>query len=89
MFPPDADVSPYDPPPATTDRAKNLKKVEYTSTRLSEQEHSVIDKPLSAPPSPTRSYVDAAITGVCRSRVRFALKLTFTSTRSGKSITRK
>ena len=78
MFTPDADVSPHDPPPATTDRAKNLKKVEYTSTRLSEQEHSVIDKPLSAPPSPTRSHVNAAITGACRSQVHLAFKLMFT-----------
>jgi len=67
MFTPDADVSPYDPPLATTDRPENLKKVEYTSTRLSEQEHNVNDKHPSAPPSPTRSHVNAAITGACGS----------------------
>jgi protein DGCR14 len=62
MFTPDADVSPYHPP-ATDENSKNLKKVDYAKTRLKEQEHDVGDKPLSAPPSPTRSRVDAAIAG--------------------------
>lgn len=67
MFTPDADVSPYHPPAATAESSTSLKKVDYAQTRLKEQEHDVRDKPLSAPPSPTRSRVDAAIAGNSRS----------------------
>jgi protein DGCR14 len=63
MFSPGADVSPYHPPAATGDIPKSLKKVDYAHTRLKEQEHDAGDKPLSEPPSPTRSRVDAAIAG--------------------------
>lgn len=63
MFSPDADVSPYHPLPPTAESSKSVKKVDYVRTRLKEQEHDVGDKPLSAPPSPTRSRVDAAIAG--------------------------
>jgi hypothetical protein len=67
MFTPDADVSPYHPPAATAENPKSLKKVDYGHTRLKTQEHDVGDKPLSAPPSPTRSRVDAAIAGTSMS----------------------
>lgn len=63
MFSPDADTSPYHPPSATAETPKSLRKVDYAQTRLKEQEHDVGDKSLSAPPSPTRSRVDAAIAG--------------------------
>ncbi|OSD03627.1 hypothetical protein PYCCODRAFT_1434538 [Trametes coccinea BRFM310] len=64
MFPPDADVSPYHPPPvAKAEDAKGPPKaIKHTNTRLPEQD----DKPdhsISAPPSPTRSRIDAAIAG--------------------------
>jgi protein DGCR14 len=67
MFTPDADVSPYHPPHAAAEAPKSLKKVDYAQTRLKEQEHDVGDKPLSAPPSPTRSRVEAAIAGTSMS----------------------
>jgi protein DGCR14 len=64
MFAPDADISPYDPPPETAEDDTVLKVVNYASTRLIEFEHNVGDsRASSAPPSPTRSRVDAAITG--------------------------
>ncbi|KAF8912774.1 nuclear protein DGCR14 [Gymnopilus junonius] len=64
MFPPDADVSPYQAKPTSAEAEANPKSVNYASTRLAEQEHEVSDhKSASAPPSPTRSRVDAAISG--------------------------
>jgi protein DGCR14 len=63
MFTPDADASPYHPPASAAENPKSLKTVDYAQTRLKEQEHDVGDKPLSGPPSPTRSRVDAAIAG--------------------------
>jgi len=81
MFTPDADVSPYHPPTTNAENSKNLKKVDYAKTRLKEQEHDVSDKPLSAPPSPTRSRVDAAIAGssmsFCNDLVVLYLNLLF------------
>ncbi|KAI0778519.1 nuclear protein DGCR14 [Trametes elegans] len=64
MFPPDADVSPYHAPPANiVEDAKAAPRViKHSNTRLPEQD----DKPdhsISAPPSPTRSRIDAAIAG--------------------------
>ncbi|KAI8980673.1 nuclear protein DGCR14 [Trametes punicea] len=65
MFPPDADVSPYHPPPTTKaveDAKGPPKAIKHLNTRLPEQD----DKPdhsLSVPPSPTRSRIDAAIAG--------------------------
>lgn len=65
MFAPDADISPYDPPPEAADDDDSVPKiVNYASTRLIELEHNVGDsRASSAPPSPTRSRVDAAIIG--------------------------
>ncbi|KAF8807516.1 hypothetical protein BYT27DRAFT_7256107 [Phlegmacium glaucopus] len=64
MFAPDADISPYDPPPETAEDDSIPKIVNYASTRLVELEHNAGDsRASSAPPSPTRSRVDAAITG--------------------------
>ncbi|KAG6820371.1 hypothetical protein H0H93_001342 [Arthromyces matolae] len=62
MFPPDADDSPYHSIPKAT---PNLKIIKYDNTRLSENDHSSssTSRGLSAPPSPTRSRIDAAITG--------------------------
>ncbi|KAI0694906.1 nuclear protein DGCR14 [Cytidiella melzeri] len=67
MFPPDADVSPYHPKPATM--SKDLKPpppkvIKYGNTRLPEQDDTPsASGSLSAPPSPTRSRIDAAIAG--------------------------
>jgi protein DGCR14 len=64
MFAPDADISPYDPPLETAEDDSVPKIVNYANTRLIELEHNVGDsRASSAPPSPTRSRVDAAITG--------------------------
>jgi protein DGCR14 len=63
MFAPDADISPYHQPKSVQIDA-NLKGVDYASTRLPDNEHQVGEsKSVSAPPSPTRSRIDAAITG--------------------------
>lgn len=64
MFSPDADISPYHPPTISATTETDPKAVSYSSTRLSEYEHvSGNAGSLSAPPSPTRSRIDAAITG--------------------------
>lgn len=63
MFAPDADSSPYHRPESARVDA-DLKGVSYTGTRLPEHEHSLGDSTsVCAPPSPTRSRIDAAITG--------------------------
>ncbi|GLB36262.1 putative nuclear protein Es2 [Lyophyllum shimeji] len=63
MFPPDADESPYHPI-SVTEATKDPKVIKYGNTRLSEQEYSSsASRGQSAPPSPTRSRIDAAITG--------------------------
>ena len=64
MFSPDADVAPYNGSiVGTAEEAKDPPKViKHGNTRLPEQD----DKPdhsVSAPPSPTRSRIDAAIAG--------------------------
>jgi len=66
MFSPDADVSPYHPPPqvpSTSDKKQELKMISHGNTRLVEQEHKMTSSGLSEPPSPTRSRIDAAISG--------------------------
>jgi len=66
MFSPDADVSPYHPPPkatSTSDKKQELKMISHGNTRLVEQEHKTNSSGLSEPPSPTRSRIDAAISG--------------------------
>ena len=64
MFAPDADISPYDPPLDTSENDSVPKIVNYASTRLIELEHNAGDsRASSAPPSPTRSRVNAAISG--------------------------
>ncbi|KAK7694868.1 hypothetical protein QCA50_002056 [Cerrena zonata] len=64
MFSPDADVSPYNPITSTThDDLKVVPKViKYGNTRLPEQDDSLRET-ISAPPSPTRSRIEAAIAG--------------------------
>lgn len=65
MFAPDADQSPYHPSPKEGDEKPNPKVIKYGNTRLPEQEHSSsASRGASAPPSPTRSRIDAAVTGV-------------------------
>lgn len=65
MFPPDANVAPYDISTlATAKRARgDPKAIRHGNTRLPEQEESADSQLISAPPSPTRSRIDAAITG--------------------------
>ncbi|KAH6917273.1 nuclear protein DGCR14 [Coprinopsis sp. MPI-PUGE-AT-0042] len=64
MFAPDANVSPYHPPMVHKVPEKNPKVILHNSTRLPEQdETSDAPRSLSAPSSPTRSRIDAAITG--------------------------
>ncbi|KAF9240887.1 nuclear protein DGCR14 [Melanogaster broomeanus] len=65
MFPPDADVSPYDPSTSTIIvKAKvDPKVIKHGNTRLLEQDDADKSRSLSAPPSPTHSRIDAAITG--------------------------
>ena len=66
MFSPDADVSPYHPPPKVNTSEKkdgSSKIISHGNTRLMEQEHKTNSSGLSEPPSPTRSRIDAAISG--------------------------
>ncbi|KAF8622223.1 hypothetical protein AX15_007164 [Amanita polypyramis BW_CC] len=64
MFSPDADESPYHPSPNEAEAKSDPKVIKYDNTRLPEQEHSSsASRGASVPPSPTRSRVDAAITG--------------------------
>ncbi|KAG9314468.1 nuclear protein DGCR14 [Chiua virens] len=65
MFPPDADVSPYDPSTSTISVKPEVvpKVVKHDNTRLPEQDTTGKSQSLSAPPSPTRSRIDAAIEG--------------------------
>jgi len=61
MFPPDADKSPYALPASKAKASDDLKTITHGSTRLPEQDTQ--SRATSAPPSPTRSRIDAAITG--------------------------
>ncbi|EPQ60700.1 hypothetical protein GLOTRDRAFT_68567 [Gloeophyllum trabeum ATCC 11539] len=65
MFPPDADVTPYDAAGSSSKQDSEPvvpKVIKYNSTRLPEQEASHRESQ-SEPPSPTRSRIDAAIAG--------------------------
>ncbi|RDB29196.1 Protein DGCR14 [Hypsizygus marmoreus] len=63
MFSPDADESPYHPN-TITEGAKDPKVIKHGNTRLAEYEHSSSSaRGSTAPPSPTRSRIEAAITG--------------------------
>ncbi|KIJ68327.1 hypothetical protein HYDPIDRAFT_24617 [Hydnomerulius pinastri MD-312] len=65
MFPPDADVSPYDPSTSIVSAKPKVtpKVIKHGNTRLPEQDDTDHPRSLSAPPSPTHSRIDAAITG--------------------------
>ncbi|KAF8640738.1 hypothetical protein AX17_000389 [Amanita inopinata Kibby_2008] len=64
MFSPDADESPYRPPLSVSEAKIDPKVIKYGNTRLQEQEHSSsTSRSASGPPSPTRSRIEAAITG--------------------------
>ena len=65
MFPPDADESPYHPKPAPLSKDSKPpppKIIKYGNTRLPEQDDTLSES-ISAPPSPTRSRIGAAIAG--------------------------
>ncbi|KAI0051729.1 hypothetical protein FA95DRAFT_198981 [Auriscalpium vulgare] len=66
MFAPGADVSPYDPSSAVVKTVSKgpPKVIKHGNTRLLEQEEDAsVSRGMSAPPSPTRSRIDAAIAG--------------------------
>jgi len=68
MFSPDADMSPYAPPLSKARTSDDLGIITHNNTRLPEQDTQ--SRATSAPPSPTRSRIDAAITGTpCKSCV--------------------
>jgi len=65
MFPPDADISPYDAGSSSTIPSTargEPKEIKYANTRLPEQSEAEERHP-DVPPSPTRSRVEAAIAG--------------------------
>lgn len=64
MFSPDADMSPYHPRTSKAKASDDLGIITHVNTRLTEQdEGDSQSRAASAPPSPTRSRIDAAITG--------------------------
>jgi len=66
MFSPDADVSPYHNPASytrPTEAKGDPKSIKHLNTRLPEQDDSSDSRGLPVPPSPTRSRIDAAISG--------------------------
>lgn len=70
MFTPDADISPYDPSASSSSTKTKVdpKVIKYGNTRLPEQDVTDQSRSLSAPSSPTRSRIDAAISGTpCKS----------------------
>ena len=70
MFPPDADVSPYDPSTSIVSIKPDAvpRVVKHDNTRLPEQDPAGKTESLSVPPSPTQSRIDAAIEGTpCKS----------------------
>lgn len=70
MFPPDADVSPYDPSTSIVSSKADAVPgvVKHDNTRLPEQDIVGKTESLSVPPSPTQSRIGAAIEGTpCRS----------------------
>lgn len=71
MFPPDADEAPYHSSLILTTKMATTKgetkAITHANTRLPEQEHGP-SSAVSEPPSPTRSRIDAAISGTrCKS----------------------
>ena len=61
MFSPDADVLPYN---INNNTEAPKKVISHANTRLSEQNDEIFESGRSTqPPSPTRSRVEAAITG--------------------------
>ncbi|KAG0708981.1 nuclear protein DGCR14 [Suillus ampliporus] len=64
MFSPDADMLPYHPRTSKARASDDLGIITHGNTRLPEQdEGDSQSRATSAPPSPTRSRIDAAITG--------------------------
>lgn len=63
MFAPDADAVPYASSSIDSVVKGPQKIIKYGNTRLPEQEESVAGSGLSEPPSPSRSRIDAAISG--------------------------
>jgi protein DGCR14 len=61
MFSPDADMAPYAAPAPKASASDDIKIITHVNTRLPEQDTQ--SRATSAPPSPTRSRIDAAITG--------------------------
>ncbi|KAJ7783912.1 nuclear protein DGCR14 [Mycena maculata] len=61
MFPPDADESPYHTKPS--EFTGDPRAIVHGSTRLPEQDDRAPSRAMSAPPSPTRSHINAAIMG--------------------------
>ncbi|KAJ7808284.1 nuclear protein Es2-domain-containing protein [Mycena olivaceomarginata] len=74
MFSPDADESPYHPRPTVP--TADPRAIIHGSTRLAEQDDSRSGtRAMSAPPSPTRSHINAAIMGTpCEYRPLFLLR---------------
>lgn len=93
MFPPDADDSPYHPksrPAGNNEKPPPPKIVKYGNTRLPEQDDTP-EQSISAPPSPTRSRIEAAIAGTPCKHLPLLLHsahLTHTSTDRPRSPTR-
>jgi protein DGCR14 len=76
MFPPDADVTPYQSSgsAAANNARGDPKAIKYGNTRLPEQRESTDSQSISEPPSPTRSRIDAAIAGTpCKSLISIVL----------------
>jgi len=65
MFPPDADVAPYDPSTSIVSVKADAvpRVVKHRNTRLPEHDPAGKTESLSVPPSPTQSRIDAAIEG--------------------------
>lgn len=67
MFAPDADQSPYDTTtslPSNKQHKGPAKSINYKNTRLPEQSNEDGDTSSAAPSSPTRSRIEAAISGM-------------------------
>lgn len=76
MFSPDADVSPYHPKTMNSAEATgDPKSIKHSSTRLPGQEESPSSsRAMSAPPSPTRSRINAAISGTpCKQSIPYLM----------------
>ena len=76
MFSPDADISPYDGPTSlpTSQPKGPPKQIMHANTRLPEQSNEDGETVSTAPSSPTRSKIGAAIAGTsCEIQVSFDL----------------